>query len=44
MRLNWLILAVLVYPAMYGVGRLFIRLAEQGERDFIGVVDEDGSP
>lgn len=44
MRLNWLILAVLVYPAMYGVGRLFIRLAEQGERDFIGVVDEDGLP
>ena len=42
MRLNWLILAVLVYPAMYGVGRLFIPLAEQGERDFMGVVDEDG--
>ena len=41
MRLNWLILAVLVYPAMYGVGRLFIRLAEQGERDFMGVVDDD---
>lgn len=42
MRLNWLILAVLVYPMMYGVGRLFIRLAEQGERDFMGVVDDDG--
>ena len=40
-RLNWLILAILVYPAMYGVGRLFIRLAEQGERDFMGVVDEE---
>ena len=40
MRLNWLILAILVYPVMYGVGRLFIRLAEQGERDFMGVVDE----
>jgi hypothetical protein len=24
---------------MYGVGWLFIRLAEQSERDFIGVVD-----
>lgn len=44
MRLNWLILAILVYPAMYGVGRLFIRLAEQGERDFIGVVDDDRPP
>jgi hypothetical protein len=42
MRLNWLILAILVYPVMYGVGRLFIRLAEQGERDFMGVVDDDG--
>ena len=41
MRLNWLILAILVYPVMYGVGRLFIRLAEQSERDFMGVVDED---
>jgi hypothetical protein len=42
MRLNWLILAILVYPVMYGVGRLFIRLAEQGERDFMNVVDDDG--
>jgi hypothetical protein len=38
-RLNWLTLGVLAYPAMYAVGRLFIRLAEQSERDFIGVVD-----
>jgi hypothetical protein len=40
-RLNWLILAVLVYPVMYGVGRLYVRLAEQGERDFVRVVDGD---
>lgn len=40
-RLNWLTLAVLVYPALYGIGRLFIRLAEQGERDFMGVVDDE---
>jgi nitrate reductase gamma subunit len=38
-RLNWLILAALVYPVLYGVGRLYVRLAEQGERDFIRVVD-----
>jgi hypothetical protein len=44
MRLNWLTLAVLVYPALYGVGRLFIRLAEQGERDFMGVVDDESPP
>jgi hypothetical protein len=39
MRPNWLILGLLVYPAMYGIGRLYIRLAEQGERDFIRIVD-----
>ena len=44
MRLNWLTLAVFVYPALYGVGRLFIRLAEQGERDFMGVVDDESPP
>lgn len=38
-RPNWLILGVLVYPMMYGVGRLYIRLAEQGEGDFMRVVD-----
>jgi hypothetical protein len=38
-RLNWLVLAVLVYPVLYGVGRLYVRLAEQGERDFVRVVD-----
>lgn len=38
-RLNWLVLAVLVYPLLYGVGRLYVRLAEQGERDFVGVVE-----
>jgi hypothetical protein len=40
-RVNWLLLAVLVYPLLYGVGRLYVRLAEQGERDFIRVVDEE---
>jgi hypothetical protein len=38
-RLNWLVLAVLVYPVLYGVGRLYVRLAEQAERDFVRVVD-----
>ena len=40
-RLNWLVLAVLMYPLLYGVGRLYVRLAEQSERDFIRVVDEE---
>jgi hypothetical protein len=38
-RLNWVLLAAVVYPVMYGVGRLYIRLAEQSERDFVRVVD-----
>lgn len=38
-RPNWLMLGALVYPVMYGIGRLFVRLAEQGEHDFIRVVD-----
>jgi nucleoside permease NupC len=41
MRLNWLVLAVLVYPLLYGIGRLYVRLAEQAERDFVGVVDSE---
>ena len=40
-RLNWLVLAVLVYALLYGVGRLYVRLAEQAERDFVGVVDSE---
>lgn len=40
-RLNWLLLAVLIYPLLYGIGRLYVRLAEQAERDFIRVVDEE---
>jgi hypothetical protein len=40
-RLNWLLLAVLAYPLLYGVGRLYVRLAEQAERDFVRVVDSE---
>ena len=40
--LNWLFLGLLVYPVVYVVGRVFVRLAEQGERDFLGVVDPAG--
>lgn len=40
-RLNWLVLAVLMYPLLYGVGRLYVRLAEQSERDFIRAVDDE---
>ncbi|SEH68799.1 hypothetical protein SAMN04489835_2889 [Mycolicibacterium rutilum] len=40
-RLNWLVMGVFAYPLLYGVGRLYVRLAEQGERDFVGVVDSE---
>lgn len=40
-RLNWLLLALLVYPLLYGVGRLYVRLAEQAERDFVRVIDSE---
>ncbi|OAN41503.1 hypothetical protein [Mycolicibacterium iranicum] len=41
LRLNWLVLAGLVYPLLYGIGWFYVRLAEQGERDFVGVVDAE---
>lgn len=40
-RLNWLVLAVLAYPLLYGIGWFYVRLAEQAERDFVGVVDAE---
>lgn len=40
-RLNWLVLTGLVYPLLYGIGWAYVRLAEQGERDFVGVVDAE---
>lgn len=43
-HLGWLVLGVLVYPAVYAAGRVYVRLAEQGERDFLGVVEPAGDP
>ncbi len=39
---NWLVLAVLPYPVLYLAGRLYIRLAEQAERDFMALMDDEG--
>lgn len=39
-RANWLVLGALLYPLFYVVGRIYVRLAEQAERDFMGIVDE----
>ena len=40
-RLNWLVLTVLVSPLLYGIGWFYVRLSEQAERDFVGVVDAE---
>jgi len=39
-RLNWLILGFSVYPVLYGAGRLYVRLADEAERDFVAVVND----
>ena len=38
---DWLVLTVLVYPLLYGIGWFYVRLSEQAERDFVGVVDAE---
>ncbi|GAA1482234.1 hypothetical protein GCM10009624_26740 [Gordonia sinesedis] len=44
-RVSWLVLGIVLYPVFYLSGRLFVRLSEQAERDFVGVVDDDaGAP
>ncbi|MGE2836423.1 hypothetical protein [Mycobacterium sp. SMC-4] len=40
-RLNWFVLAALVYPLLYGLGWFYVRAAEQSERDFVGVIDSE---
>ncbi|WP_055475713.1 hypothetical protein [Gordonia sp. HS-NH1] len=40
-RLIWLVLGLLAFPVLYLTGRLYVHLAEQAERDFMGLVDDD---
>lgn len=39
--LNWIVLALLPYPILYIAGRVYIRLAEQAERDFMRLMDDE---
>ena len=39
-RLPWLILGFAVYPVLFVVGRLYVRLAERNEQDFTDLVDD----
>ncbi|WP_238421803.1 hypothetical protein [Gordonia sp. 'Campus'] len=40
-RLPWLVLGLLTFPVLYLTGRLYVHLADQAERDFMGLVDDD---
>ncbi|MBD0861596.1 hypothetical protein IA539_10300 [Gordonia sp. zg691] len=40
-RLTWISLGLLAFPVLYLTGALYVRLAEQAERDFMGLVDDD---
>ncbi|MFT4087202.1 MAG: hypothetical protein QM658_08585 [Gordonia sp. (in: high G+C Gram-positive bacteria)] len=42
--LNWLILGLGMYPVLYVAGRIYIRLAEAAERDFVALVDAEEHP
>jgi hypothetical protein len=39
-RLPWLVLGVLAYPFMLGVGWLYVRLAERTEQNFVNMVED----
>ena len=32
---------MLIYPLLYLVGRVYVRIAEQAEDDFLGLIEED---
>ncbi|WP_454164530.1 hypothetical protein [Gordonia iterans] len=39
--INWIVLGLLPYPILYLAGRLHIRLAEQAERHFMQLMDDE---
>ncbi|MET7773896.1 hypothetical protein [Nocardia sp. NPDC005366] len=39
-RLPWLLLGLVVYPALYAVGRLYVRLAERNDQDFLDLAED----
>ncbi|NMN98234.1 hypothetical protein [Antrihabitans stalactiti] len=39
-RLPWLLLGLTAYPLLYGVGRVYVTLAERNEHDFAELVDD----
>ncbi|MCX5045784.1 hypothetical protein OG921_21695 [Aldersonia sp. NBC_00410] len=39
-RLPWLFLGALVYPLLYVVGKVYVRLAERNEQEFTDVLED----
>ncbi|WP_280466901.1 hypothetical protein [Nocardia cyriacigeorgica] len=39
-RLPWLSLGAAAYPALYLIGRLYVRLAERNEHDFLELAED----
>ena len=39
-RLPWLVLGVLVYPALFIVGKVYVRLAERNEHEFTDLLED----
>ncbi len=39
-RLPWLVLGVLIYPLLLGVGWVYVRQAERNEHEFTDLVDD----
>jgi hypothetical protein len=39
-RLPWLILGALVYPVLYVVGKVYVRLAERNEQEFTDLLED----
>ena len=39
-RLPWLLLGLAVYPLLYAVGRVYVRLAERNEQDFLDLAED----
>ncbi|MGP3708299.1 hypothetical protein [Gordonia paraffinivorans] len=42
-RVTWIALGLLAYPVIYLTGLLYVRLAENAERDFMSPVDDEES-
>lgn len=39
-RVPWLILGALVYPVLYMVGKVYVRLAERNEQEFTDLLED----